>query len=300
MGWTFILKLIVTILTFAIAAIEFDFLKKNKKETTKKRWIGILFISLILFTVWDTSKESYDNSKAEFKRDSLITVDSLRAAQILTNLEINLGSISDTRNEIMAVDSLLGRVRDTLQNQVALLNQVVNKSKELLSLETKKFSLEKPNLDIYDIKIVKNIMDTTEYELSLKIINYGKRIASQIEYSSILVPYNAKTNQKNIYLPTESLKNRKISEILGEPGTFKNLIIKFHFNKLEVVDTYGSLFFIARLKYLDASTNKIEDSKYFFNAKFINKGDETFYDANPTEIKWVSDYLNSIKFDFPL
>jgi hypothetical protein len=132
MDGSFWLKLIVTLLTFALAAIEFDFFKKFEKDKIKKRWIGALFVSLILFTIWDSTKESIDNSKESEKRDILIKEDSIRAAKIITNLENSLDSIAITKNEIVKVDSVLNGVKDSLQKQVILLNEATKKSKELL------------------------------------------------------------------------------------------------------------------------------------------------------------------------
>ena len=300
MDLSFWLKMIVTVLTFALAAIEFGFLIKIKKQTLKKRWIGILFVSLILFTVWDTTKESYDNSEAETKRDSLITVDSLRAAQILTNLEINLDSLSGTRKEIMAVDSLLGNVRDTLQNQVALLSQAVQKSKELNDLETQRFALGRPNLLVQDVKLSKSTIDSTKHDIVCLVYNYGKRKATEIEYETILVSYNRKTSQKNIYFSNDLSNIKRMNHLVGEAKIPRRLIIMFQVNKSEIIDVYGGLMFIVNLKYLDAATGKVEVDNHFFTARHIGIGDETFFDAHPREIKILSDYLRSLKVDFPL
>lgn len=275
MEFTFWLKLAVILLGFALAAVEFDFFKDLKNEKIKKTLLGIIFITLLIFTVFDTTNDEVANNKADLKRDSLITVDSLRFAKIISNFQTNLNSVSETKDEIITLDSLLSDVKDTLQNQVGLLNDAVKKSKELVRLENIKFSLEKPDVICRGANTKITIDSLGNFEkFSFEFINGGKRAAKNIRIHSRTLYYNTLLNKlsfiKSKYTETDGFLKLhyippvKNTDVLTQVSVYPNI------NTSRFQIESNRMIFIFTIKYTDSFSGEYEKTMVISCSGFKN------------------------------
>ena len=184
------IKIFITLISITIALLEvWDFKKKESKNwkklfKTKKFLIIILFVPLILMSIWDTTKESIDISKADKKNDSINRLRTDRAEKLLRNVENSFNGITDTRDEILQVDSILNLVKDSLQSQVVLLKVAIEKSKELEKIERRKFIEGQPNITIYSKDTKISYDDLANIKIEFTYANSGKRTAKNIRYIS--------------------------------------------------------------------------------------------------------------------
>ena len=162
-------KILLSLCTVLIAVIELGDIFKNKYY--KKVALYILVIALFLANVWDTGKESIDYQKEVDKRDSLITVDSLRFARIVNDLRTNIiqlehisGSVVNSLNEVVNVKKSVGQQKPILEN---ILNSTLDskgKTRQLINAKKAKpsfygrftkgfFKSDSLNIEIHPVNV---------------------------------------------------------------------------------------------------------------------------------------------------
>lgn len=231
-------KILILVCTACIAIVEFGDVFKRKKQ--KKKALYSLVIALFLISLWDTGKESIDFESEARKRDSLITVDSLRFVKIVNDLSTSIGQLEE----------ISGSVVKSLEEVVDVKNRVGEQSSVLksISLNTSKSSWQtellidnnQPNLTIQN-RPVQAYFDEKDF-LNIKVfpVNTGNGIAYDImvfyqvmflenkstpsapNQYDVSTVYNAK-NEGNLFpkqwtrLPT--------SQLLAHTGSQKNQMI---------------------------------------------------------------------------
>ncbi|NDV14823.1 hypothetical protein GO009_02200 [Muricauda sp. TY007] len=129
------LKIIISFIAVGITVVEvWDFRKKRKNKNWQKLKKPIIIISsllLLLLTVWDEINDENKNKIEEERRDAQIVQDSIRASQIILNLGNALNKIDSSAQNLVKVDSSIGIVRNSINEQVNQLTSIVSESKEI-------------------------------------------------------------------------------------------------------------------------------------------------------------------------
>ncbi|TLF44695.1 hypothetical protein [Maribacter aurantiacus] len=283
------LKIIITLISISVALLEiWDFKKKEAKNWKKIRksrkfWIILLFLPLILLTIWDTTSDSIQQAELEKKRDSLITVDSLRAAKIIENLNTAVESIGSTKSEILKIDSLIGGINDSINIQIGLLNRAVEKSKELVDLEKQKLVKDSPNLGVLgnSFKLTKDVKGDG-YNVSFTFTNYGGRVANNVRYKCLILVSDENMLRRNVFLSPRGNTWKKSMSIPENNQVYNSIEAKFQVEK-EQIKSYDDLYFVIRFKYTDDILRKDFDFNLFYTPRNYHYGVENFFNCDPRE-----------------
>lgn len=291
MNWNDILKLIVTLLTFALAAIEFDFLIKFKNKNKKKRWIGVLFIALIISTIWDTTKESIDNRDSEIARDKSIKVDSLRSIKIINNLNRTLQNFNH-------LDESLKIMKDSIDKQVFVVNNILKNAEKVSQQQEIDFNLARPKILFYSMMYNTTFnKDSTLKELRIDFVNKGKRVANNFISKFEVIKYdNASEKFTKINIDKEKeIPNIESTRIEPQQLTGGNyhITLKIKPNTIKF-SKKDKLIISVKLTYDDLYLKNIKQHEYLISEL---KKPKEFKDSYK-EIKFIErieDYLKKKK-----
>ena len=169
------LKIFATIIGVAIAIVEiWDFKKKRKNikwQKQKKPIIITLTMMLLGLSIWDSIDDKSEEIEIyrleEERRNIQIKTDSIRALNIINNLDSAIVKIDNSTENLRAIDSVLGNVRSDIKTQVATLNMVVDKSQELQNYEIGGDSFP----IIVPLGVFSEMFDETK--VRLQIVNIG-------------------------------------------------------------------------------------------------------------------------------
>lgn len=258
------IKLIITIVTLFLLFDEyFKVIEKVRKKNRRKLVLSVLAV-LSIFSLVDVIIEVNEGNdlvekanKIIIKSDTLIS----NSNTIITDLKVNIKSVEESNNSIIAIDSVLKSVRDTVSSQVEIIKETASKSAELVRLEEKKFKADEAKIDIFtnEIRLVSNVLDPSFVDLSYDYRNIGKRYACNIKFSTVFLLYNKVL--KDFYI--DNIQNTFVTGDLSKNsiGGFKR---KLKWKK-EIIKTgnYSLLLFV-KCQYQDVITkNKITYKGHF-------------------------------------
>lgn len=260
-------KLLVTFVSLFLLIDEYfkvlDKIGKRKRKIILLLALVILSIVSIIDVVTEVNEGNALVEKANniiIKSDTLIT----NTNTIISDLEKNIESVEESNKSIVAIDSVLKGVRDTVSKQVEIIKTTAIKSAELVRLEEKKFKADEARLDIFtnEIRLVNNVLDSSFVDISFDYRNIGERFAGNIKFSTILLLYNRVLKDFHI----DSIGNAYFSGDLGKKS-FGTLNRKLVWEKETIITGNYYLLFIIKCQYKDLISNKKLTYKNHFIAK---------------------------------
>lgn len=289
--WIKILGTLCGVLIAFVEILEYRRRRKNRKWLKRKKVILLsLIAALLCFSLWDNVNEESKSIAQEKARDTLIIKDSVRIDNLFKRTDTILNSvgtavmgIEDSKSKLKVLDSLAVATN----NRLAL---AIEKSKELLELEYTKLEITAPDVRILNstIAIVKD--SVLGHNIYFEMHNYGGRLAEKISYKCMLIASNDDGSRTNVYLsPRGSIWNQG-NPLPANDQIMNRTTAKFNFNKKEVLE-YGTLYFLARMRFKDKSLNVDYDFNVIFVARNIHLGDEQFYFATPSEERQIRNIL---------
>lgn len=172
-------KIFISLFTVFIAVLELGDIFPNKRH--KKIAIYISVIALFLVSIWDTGKENIEYTKEANKRDSLITVDSLRSAKIIEGLNKNIIQLEEISGSVITSLQEVSSVKESVGEQKPILIDILTNTTESSKQTELLMGDNQPNLVIYSERF-RAYFDNEGY-LNIKAIlgNVGNGIAYDIQ-----------------------------------------------------------------------------------------------------------------------
>ena len=180
------IKLVITFVTLFLLFDEYfkviDKIQKNYRRKILLTSIAILSILSIVDVILEVKDGKVLVEKANkiiLQSDTLISNTNF----IITDLDKNIKSVEKTGKSIIEIDSVLKGVRDSVSNQVNILKNVVDDSKELIRLEKQKFEQDQAKIIAFNTNVLfkKSKADSTLFDIDYKVTNNGLRNAIDIK-----------------------------------------------------------------------------------------------------------------------
>lgn len=174
----FVNVLLIVISGF-FAARELNLIAKVDNSTSQLKTLGyqiIAFLFLFLSII-----NAYNDRQDELELLSTAKMTLKRTDELNIGLSNNLKTIETTRNQIVALDSVLDSVKISTKSQLSLLENAVKESEKLVELESRAFNSKRPFIKINtnDLKLVFDSI-SNYYYLKYSLKNSGYRTASRI------------------------------------------------------------------------------------------------------------------------
>lgn len=279
------IKLFIIIISFLLLFNEtFKILDKFKKK--HKRLILLISLSLMFFlSIADIINEVNESNDLIQKANTIINQSDTvikNTNSIIIDLDENIKSLEKTSKSIVKIDNSLKGVEDTLSNQVIILKNAVEKSKELVKLEELKFIQDQAIMISYNknITLTKNIKDSTKSTFKYRINNEGKRTSEIIELNAKLYYYTIATRE---LLNIELNQKNELSSLNNEIP-YKSFIEREHeLTWRKAPNKFDALVFVLNCQYKDVVSNKSIPYNGYFIAKNLKSDTISFSILNDFE-----------------
>lgn len=277
------IKLIITAITLSLLFDESFKLRDKLSVQNRKIIVLPVLIILAIFSVTDVIIQVNEGdalvekaNKIIIQSDTLIS----NTNSIISDLEKNIESIEESGRSIIAIDSVLQGVRDSVSSQVVIIKKAVNKSAELVRLEEKKFMQDEANIVVYtnEISLQNNSKDSTFFDVKFDFRNLGKRNATEIKFENRAFIYNTVLKSVQSININDSFFNSMLA--VSSKGSLSNMI---PIAKDKLCNKFNVLIFVIKCEYKDAVTNKSITYMQHFLSEDIIKGSET-------KLKFTADY----------
>jgi hypothetical protein len=284
------IKLAITIITLFLLFDEyFKVVDKVKKKNRRKIILTALgFLSVL--SLIDVFIEVKENDELVEKANTIISQsDTLisNTNSLNSDLQKNIKSVEASGQSIKLIDSLLNDVKNNVYSQVDILDNVVNKSKELLALEELKFKQDESKVISYnsDVILKKNDSDSTLYEIRYLVINSGIRKAIDLKIEDKTLLYNEESNKFTLLdISENTFFSQELQELPYNTKLGQSIRLRSHSKKL--LQEFDRIFLIVKCVYKDGLTGKrlvyyghfISDDLSSPNVKFTFLGDKTYTD----------------------
>ncbi|NJX14233.1 hypothetical protein [Tamlana crocina] len=245
----------------------------DKVEKSKRRII--LLCSLVLLSIVsiiDVITEVNDGKELVDKANKIIGQSDTLISQtnsIIVDLSKNIESVQQSNKSIVAIDSVLKGVRDTVSNQVEIIKSTAKKSAELIRLEEKKFMADQADIDVFtnEVRLINNSVDSTFFDIQFDFRNLGMRTATNIEFKGKVLLYNKILQDFQI----QDFKGWYFSENLTSrtKGTIGK---KLKWKKEEIITGNYYMIFIVKSFYQDLiSKRKLSYTGHFLATDLKNE-----------------------------
>jgi len=274
------IKLAITLITLFLLFDEYFKVIENIKKKNRRKILLIALSLLSILSLIDIIIEVNDGKELVQKANNiLLKSDTLinQSNVITADLKDNIESVKETGKSLIGIDSVLKGVRDSVSNQVEILNDAFNKSKQLVDLEQQIFDSKRPNIFLDNVEFVSAREDSTRFNIKYRIINKGERVATIKSIQTIFLGLSLRNKYLQHFTnPTDT----KLDEYKIPFEGSLPIIFKADIPKLEIIEKADNGIFVLKVDYIDSDTNKLYSENYFANSKYINLGELTFFGAD--------------------
>lgn len=260
-------KIFISLFTIVLAIIELGDL--FEKKTHRKIALYVTVVILFLVGVWDIGSESIEYKRDARVRDSLIKVDSLRSAKIISDLNKNLTGLEKLSGQVLSSFKEVDSLKRGIKEQKPILNNILNNTVESKGKTNSLINDKQPSLTIS--KRYSTIKFDNEGNLSLEVrignsgFGYAKKI--KVFYQVALAkPSPAGDYYSYFHLVGDKKSQTKTypkewTEFDGvlRPGVANHVInLTPNLHRKELVGTDGLWFLIYSTSCMDFADNEIK------------------------------------------
>ncbi|MGB3152594.1 MAG: hypothetical protein WBB27_18205 [Maribacter sp.] len=265
------IKLIITIVTLFLLFDEYFKVVDKAKKRNKRKILLIALSVLSILSLVDVIQEVNEGeilvkkaNKILIQSDTLIS----NTKQITSNLKKNIESVEDASVSINKIDGVLKEVRDTLSNQVDILKESVQKSREIVRLEKLQFEQEEAKITAYtnNINGTRNELDSTIVQIDYNFSNEGIRKATQLKFSGKLMYHVKGTNE--FILQPNVINQNFLEDLASKTRGGGKTTIKFTDEISR--HKFGALILVLKCDYVDAISKKKLTYRGYFISENLN------------------------------